>query len=228
MKIKLLNGTEYAVVGATTKGNTLEIQLNKSVLTAEGAEEAFQDRAPLGKIEVYETTKKTSTLLGYVVLAEVRLKAGVVTVVLTKEADKTEQRITDAAAKARQVFVFKVKTGITHSLNASGHTEVQEFVIATSILCRDVLGNIEVLNFTGHLATQSAGVKLRDVGDTGHTGQSVLPTGFDIVADRANHTETRYYDTTHLKTPKQKKSPSTCSSLSTVLRGYRHNLFRKD
>lgn len=100
MKIKLLNGTEYAVVGATTKGNTLEIQLNKSVLTAEGAEEAFQDRAPLGKIEVYETTKKTSTLLGYVVLAEVRLKAGVVTVVLTKEADKTEQRITDAAAKA--------------------------------------------------------------------------------------------------------------------------------
>lgn len=100
MKIKLANGTEYTVVGANNKGNTVEIELKKNVLTAEGAEEAFGVRENLSKIEVYETTRKISTLLGYVVLAEVRLKAGVVTVVLTKEADKTEQRITEAATKA--------------------------------------------------------------------------------------------------------------------------------
>ena len=100
MKIKLADGTEYTVVGANNKGNTVEIELKKNALKAEKAEEVFGVRENLSKIEVYETTKKISTLLGYVVLAEVRLKAGVVTVVLTKEADKTEQRITDAATKA--------------------------------------------------------------------------------------------------------------------------------
>ena len=39
-------------------------------------------------------------MIGYVILAEVRLKADGITVVLAKEADKTEKRITDAAAKA--------------------------------------------------------------------------------------------------------------------------------
>lgn len=100
MKIKLLNGTEYEVVGTNSKGNTLEIQIDRSVLTAEGAEEAFNKREILSKIEVYEQVKKSAVLIGYVILAEVRLKADGITVVLAKEADKTEKRITDAAAKA--------------------------------------------------------------------------------------------------------------------------------
>lgn len=100
MKIKLLNGTEYEVIGTNSKGNTLEIQIDRSVLTAEGAEEAFNKREILSKIEVYEQVKKSAVLIGYVILAEVRLKADGITVVLAKEADKTEKRITDVAAKA--------------------------------------------------------------------------------------------------------------------------------
>lgn len=100
MKIKMLNGTEYSIMDVCNKGNTLEIMLSTDTLTAEEAEAAFSSRENIKRIEVYGTTKLTSTLLDYTVLSEVKLKSGVVTVVLVKEVDATEQRITEAHSAA--------------------------------------------------------------------------------------------------------------------------------
>lgn len=104
MKIKLLNGAEHGIKDICNKGNTLEIVLSAANITAEEAEKEFQNRENLKRIEVYGTTKLTTMLLDYVVLSEVKLKSSAVTVVLTKEADVTEQRITAAYAAATEAL----------------------------------------------------------------------------------------------------------------------------
>lgn len=98
MKVRLLNGEEYTITNIENKGETIEISIKNIV--AEDAEALFCKRELLDRIEVYNTTKLTTTLLGYTVLSEVKLKSGTVFVVLTKEADTTEQRITAAYAAA--------------------------------------------------------------------------------------------------------------------------------
>ena len=63
--------------------------------TCEELQEAFSDKEELAVLKVYtDEDMLTSVISGYVVLEQISLHDGIKTVVLAKEADDTEKRIT--------------------------------------------------------------------------------------------------------------------------------------
>lgn len=63
--------------------------------TCEELQEAFSDKEELAVLKVYtDEDMLTSVIPGYVVLEQISLHDGIKTVVLAKEADDTEKRIT--------------------------------------------------------------------------------------------------------------------------------------
>ena len=63
--------------------------------TCEELQEAFSDKEELAVLKVYtDEDMLTSVIPGYVVLEQISLHDGIKTVVLEKEADDTEKRIT--------------------------------------------------------------------------------------------------------------------------------------
>ena len=70
----------------------IEVADNK---TCEELQEAFSDKEELAVLKVYtDEDMLTSVIPGYVVLEQISLHDGIKTVVLEKEADDTEKRIT--------------------------------------------------------------------------------------------------------------------------------------
>ena len=63
--------------------------------TCEGLQDAFSDKEELAVLKIYtDEDALTSVIPGYVVLEQIILQKDIKTVVLAKEADDTEQRIT--------------------------------------------------------------------------------------------------------------------------------------
>lgn len=97
--MKLKTSTDiYAITDANHKNGSLHIKF-ESDKTCEELQAVFADKDSLARIEILtDDDVLTSVITGYVVLERVELQTDVKTVVLGKEVDDTETRITQVSA----------------------------------------------------------------------------------------------------------------------------------
>lgn len=105
MKLKTTNGV-YAIADANHKGGALHINFG-SEKTCEELQAIFSDKDSIARLEIMtDDDVLTSVITGYVVLERVELEQNEKTVVLGKETDDMEKRITTVseglAANAEQ------------------------------------------------------------------------------------------------------------------------------
>ena len=97
MKLKTLKGM-YDIVNANHKEGNLHIIINDE--TCENLLTIFSDRESLARLEIYtDEDVLTSVIPGYVVLEKIELQGDTKTVILGKEADYTEKRITEVSVR---------------------------------------------------------------------------------------------------------------------------------
>ena len=97
MKLKTLKGM-YDIVNANHKEGNLHIIINDE--TCENLQTIFSDKESLARLEIYtDEDVLTSVIPGYVVLEKIELQGDTKTVILGKEADYTEQRITEVSVR---------------------------------------------------------------------------------------------------------------------------------
>ena len=93
MKLKTSTGI-YTIVTANHENGKLNIEFQDK--TCEELQVIFSDKNSLARLEVYtDDDALMSVIPGYVVLEEIILRDDTKTVVLTKETDDMEQRITE-------------------------------------------------------------------------------------------------------------------------------------
>ena len=93
MKLKTLKGM-YDIVNANHKEGNLHIAFNNEE-TCEKLQTIFSDKNSLSRLEIYsDEDVLTSVIPGYVVLEKIELQGEEKTVILAKEVDDTERRIT--------------------------------------------------------------------------------------------------------------------------------------
>ena len=96
MKLKTSKGT-YDIVDANHKDGSLHIKF-ESDKTCEELQAIFSDKDSIARIEMLtDDDVLTSVIVGYVVLERVELRDNEKTVVLGKEIDDTETRITQVS-----------------------------------------------------------------------------------------------------------------------------------
>lgn len=91
MKLKTSNGI-YGIVNAKHKEGKLNIEFSDK--TCEELQEIFSEKDNLARLELLAEAEVFSVITGYVVLERVILRGDVKTVVLSKEVDNAEKRIT--------------------------------------------------------------------------------------------------------------------------------------
>lgn len=97
MKLKTLKGM-YDIVNANHKEENLHIIINDE--TCENLQTIFSDKESLARLEIYtDEDVLTSVIPGYVVLEKIELQGDTKTVILGKEADYTEKRITEVSVR---------------------------------------------------------------------------------------------------------------------------------
>ena len=97
MKLKTLKGM-YDIVNANHKEGNLHIIINDE--TCENLQTIFSDRESRARLEIYtDEDVLTSVIPGYVVLEKIELQGDTKTVILGKEADYTEKRITEVSVR---------------------------------------------------------------------------------------------------------------------------------
>lgn len=97
MKLKTSKGI-YDIVDANHKNGSLHIKF-ESGKTCEELQSLFLDKDSIARIEILtDDDVLTSVITGYVVLERVELRDSVKTVILGKEIDNTEKRITQVSA----------------------------------------------------------------------------------------------------------------------------------
>ena len=103
MKLKTLKGM-YDIVNANHKEGNLHIIINDE--TCENLQTIFSDKESLARLEIYtDEDVLTSVIPGYVVLEKIELQGDTKTVILGKEADYTEKRITEVSAELAENVV---------------------------------------------------------------------------------------------------------------------------
>ena len=96
MKLKISKGI-YDIVDANHKNGSLHIKF-ESDKTCEELQSLFLDKDSIARIEILtDDDVLTSVITGYVVLERVELQGSEKTVVLGKEVDDTERRITQVS-----------------------------------------------------------------------------------------------------------------------------------
>lgn len=103
MKLKTLKGM-YDIVNANHKEGNLHIIINDE--TCENLQTIFSDKESLARLEIYtDEDVLTSVIPGYVVLEKIELQGDTKTVILGKDADYTEKRITEVSAELAENMV---------------------------------------------------------------------------------------------------------------------------
>ena len=100
MKTKILKTLKgmYDIVNANHKEGNLHIIINDE--TCENLQTIFSDKESLARLEIYtDEDVLTSVIPGYVVLEKIELQGDTKTVILGKEADYTEKRITEVSVR---------------------------------------------------------------------------------------------------------------------------------
>lgn len=96
MKLKISKSI-YEIVDANHEDGALHIKFEEK--TCEELQAIFSDKDSIARIEILtDDDVLTSVITGYVVLERVELQAEVKTVVLGKEIDNTEKRITQVSS----------------------------------------------------------------------------------------------------------------------------------
>lgn len=96
MKLKTSKGI-YEIVDANHKDGALHIKFEEK--TCEELQAIFSDKDSIARLEIMtDDDVLISVITGYVVLERVELQAEVKTVVLGKEIDNTEKRITQVSS----------------------------------------------------------------------------------------------------------------------------------
>lgn len=96
MKLKTSKGI-YDIVDANHKDGSLHVNFG-SEKTCEELQAIFSDKDSIARIEILTDDEvPTSVITGYVVLERVELQDDVKTVILGKEVDDTEKRITQVS-----------------------------------------------------------------------------------------------------------------------------------
>ena len=95
--MKLKTSTDiYTIVTANHENGKLNIEFEDK--TCEALQEIFSDKSSLARLEVYtDDDGLMSVIPGYVVLESIVLQGDTKTVVLAKETDDVERRITELA-----------------------------------------------------------------------------------------------------------------------------------
>ena len=97
MKLKTLKGM-YDIVNANHKEGNLHIIINDE--TCENLQTIFSDKESLARLEIYtDEDVLTAVIPGYVVVEKIELQGDTKTVILGKEADYTEKRITEVSVR---------------------------------------------------------------------------------------------------------------------------------
>lgn len=97
MKLKTLKGI-YDIVNANYKEGKLHIISSNE--TCENLQTIFSDKESLARLEIYtDEDVLTSVIPGYVVLEKIELQGDTKTVILGKDADYTEKRITEVSVE---------------------------------------------------------------------------------------------------------------------------------
>lgn len=97
MKLKTSTGI-YEIVDANHKDGDLYIVFDNDS-SCEELQTLFSDKDSIARLEIMtDDDVLTSVITGYVVLERVELRDGVKTVILGKEIDNTEKRITQVSA----------------------------------------------------------------------------------------------------------------------------------
>lgn len=91
MKLKTSNGI-YDIVNAEHKEGKLNIEFSDK--TCEELQEIFSEKDNLARLELLVENDTFSVITGYAVLEQIILQGNTKTVVLNKEEDDTEKRIT--------------------------------------------------------------------------------------------------------------------------------------
>ncbi len=95
MKLKTSTGS-YAIAAANHENGKLNIEFEDK--TCEDLQIIFSDKNSLARLEVYtDDDALMSVIPGYVVLESIVLQGDTKTVILAKETDDVEQRITELA-----------------------------------------------------------------------------------------------------------------------------------
>lgn len=95
MKLKTSTGS-YTIAAVNHENGKLNIEFQDK--TCEELQEIFSDKNSLAQLEVYtDDDTLMSVIPGYVVLEEIVLRGDTKTVILAKETDDVEQRITNLA-----------------------------------------------------------------------------------------------------------------------------------
>lgn len=122
MKLKISNGI-YDIVNAEHKEGKLNIEFSDK--TCEELQEIFSEKDNLARLELLAEDEVFSIITGYVVLERVTLQGDIKTVVLSKEADNAEKRITALSATLSETAKVTEQMAKTSEENAESIEKIK-------------------------------------------------------------------------------------------------------
>ena len=135
MKMKLVDGTIYDISRAEIIEGRLEIDMLEK--TAEEVQAIFSTPGKLQEIELLTSEEEAfSELQGWTKLGAVMLNGEVKTAILTQPADVTEERVTNAEAKATAANAAAVRAeGRAETAEKLGNDNAEQITDLQMALC---------------------------------------------------------------------------------------------
>ena len=95
----------------------------------------------------------------------------------------------DVDADALGIGFGDFETRVADRLDAGGHAELDEDIHAARFLGVEILLNVEILHLACHVRGERCGIETGNPGDSGATGNQVIPGFRDGIADRGDDTQ---------------------------------------
>lgn len=122
MKLKTSNGI-YDIVNAEHKEGKLNIEFSDK--TCEELQEIFSEKDNLARLELSDENGVLSVITGYAVLEQIILQGNTKTVVLNKEEDDTEKRITALSGRLLETAETTEQTAQIGEKNAESIEKIK-------------------------------------------------------------------------------------------------------
>lgn len=122
MKLKTSNGI-YDIINAEHKEGKLHIEFSDK--TCEELQEIFSEKDNLARLELSDENGVLSVITGYAVLEQIILQGNTKTVVLNKEEDDTEKRITALSGRLLETAETTEQTAQIGEKNAESIEKIE-------------------------------------------------------------------------------------------------------
>lgn len=122
MKLKASNGI-YDIINAEHKEGKLNIEFSDK--TCEELQEIFSEKDNLARLELSYENGVISVITGYTVLEQIILQGNTKTVVLNKEEDDTEKRITALSGRLLETATMTEQAAQTSEENADSIEKIK-------------------------------------------------------------------------------------------------------